>query len=77
MMKEKLIEIISNYVDLDGIEITEDSKFIGDLGFNSYEFMSMLGELESAFNIEFDEAEVVKIHTIKEAVDYMSSLIVA
>lgn len=74
-MKEKLIEIISNYVELDGIEITEDSKFIGDLGFNSYDFMSLLGELEAEFNIEFDEAEVVKIHTIKEALDYMSLLV--
>lgn len=74
-MKEKLIEIISNYVELDGIEVTEDSKFIGDLGFNSYDFMSLLGELEAEFNIEFDEAEVVKIHTIKEALDYMSLLV--
>ncbi len=75
MMKEKLIKIISNYVELDGIEVTEDSKFIGDLGFNSYDFMSLLGELEAEFNIEFDEADVVKIHTVKDAIDYMSSLV--
>ena len=34
-MLEQIKELITNYVDVDAEEITEDSKFIDDLGFNS------------------------------------------
>ena len=45
-----------------------------DLGFTSFDFMSMLGEIEDTFDIEVDETEVVKIRTVGEAVDYIHSL---
>ena len=42
-MIEKLKEVICNYVDVDPEEINEDSRFAEDLGFNSYDFICMLG----------------------------------
>lgn len=45
-----------------------------DLGFTSFDFMSMLGEVEDTFDIEVDEAEVVKLRTVGEAVDYIQKL---
>lgn len=73
-MRDKLVEIMGQYVDLDGKEITDHTRFIEDLGFNSYDFMSMLGEIEEEFDIEIDEKEVIKLHTVKEAVDYFEAL---
>ena len=73
-MFEKIKEFICNYVDVDPEKITLDSRFIEDLSFNSYDFMSMLGEIEDTFDIEVDETEVVKIRTVGEAVDYIQSL---
>ena len=40
-MFEDLKEIICEYVDVAPETIKEDSRFIEDLGFNSYDFMSM------------------------------------
>ena len=59
-MFEQLKEIILNYVEVDADTITEDSRFIEDLGFNSYDFMSLLGELEQEFDITVDENQVTK-----------------
>ena len=73
-MLEKMKEIICNYVDVSPEEITEESKFIADLGFNSYDFMSFLGEVEDEFDIEVDEREAVKIITVGQAVEYIKSL---
>lgn len=73
-MLDQIKELITNYVDVDAEEITEDSKFIDDLGFNSYDFMSFLGEIEDEFDVEIDEREAVKIHTVCEAVDYIESI---
>lgn len=73
-MLDQIKELITNYVDVDAEEITEDSKFIDDLGFNSYDFMSFLGEIEDEFDVEIDEREAVKIHTVGEAAEYIASI---
>ena len=63
-MLDQLKELIVNYVEVDADSITEDSRFIEDLGFNSYDFMSLLGELEQEFDITVDEQEVINLHTV-------------
>ena len=73
-MFEQLKEIICNYVEADPDNITEDSRFIEDLGFNSYDFMSLVGEVEEKYDIEVEEREVVQIKTVKDAMDYIASL---
>ena len=45
-----------------------------DLGFTSFDFMSMLGELEDEFDVEIDQQEVAEIRTVQEAVDYLEKL---
>lgn len=73
-MLEKIKELICNYVEVNTEDITEDSRFIEDLGFNSYDFISMLGDLEEEFGVTVDETEVVDVHTVGEAVKYLSDL---
>lgn len=73
-MLDKMRELITNYVDVSPAEISENSKFIDDLGFNSYDFMSFLGEIEDEFDIEIDEREALKIHTVGEAIKYIDSV---
>ena len=45
-MLEQLKEIICNYVEVEPEQIQPESRFMEDLGFTSFDFMSMLGELE-------------------------------
>lgn len=73
-MLEELREIICQYVDVDAEKITEDARFMEDLGFNSYDFMSLVGEVEEKYDIEVEEREVVQIKTVKDAMDYISGL---
>lgn len=73
-MLEKIKEIICNYVEVNKNDITEDSRFIEDLGFNSYDFVSMLGELEDEFGVTVDENDILEIHTVGEAVKYLTKL---
>ncbi|MBQ8171933.1 MAG: acyl carrier protein [Oscillospiraceae bacterium] len=73
-MLDQLKELICNYVDVDPAQITEDARFIEDLGFNSYDFMSMLGEVEDTLDVQVSEEEVVKLATVGDAVKYLESL---
>lgn len=73
-MLETLKDLIVNYVEVNKEDITENSRFIEDLGFNSYMFMSLLGEIEDDFDIEIDEQEVLKLRTIADAIAYIEKL---
>ena len=74
-MFDQLTEIITNYVEVDKEDIKPESRFMEDLGFTSFDFMSMLGELEETFDVEVDQQEVVNIRTVQEAVDYLETLV--
>ncbi len=73
-MFEQIKELILNYVDVDADTISEDSRFIEDLGFTSYDFMSMLGEVEEAFGVQVEEEAVLTLSTIGDAIKYFESL---
>lgn len=73
-MLEKLKNIITEYVDVEENKITENARFVEDLGFNSYDFMCMIGQVEEEFDVEVQERDVIQIKTVKEAIDYISSL---
>ena len=74
-MFERLVKIICNYVKVDPENIHPESRFMEDLGFTSFDFMSMLGEIEDEFDVEVDQSEVVNIRTVQEAVDYLETLV--
>lgn len=73
-MFEKFVEIICNYVDVDAEDVTAEARFMEDLGFTSFDFMSMLGELEDEFDVEIDQQEVANVRTVGEAIAYLESI---
>ena len=73
-MFEQLVTIICNYVEVEPENVHPESRFMEDLGFTSFDFMSMLGEVEDEFDIEIDEHEAANIRTVGEAVEYLEKL---
>lgn len=73
-MFEQLKEIIVNYVEVNSEDITPESRFMEDLGFNSFDFMNMLGELEDTLDIEIEQTKAANIRTVQEAVEYLEGL---
>ena len=53
-MFEKLVNIICNYVEVEPENIHPESRFMEDLGFTSFDFMSMLGEIGDEFDVEVE-----------------------
>ena len=73
-MFEQLVEIITEYVEVDKKDISLESRFMEDLGFTSFDFMNMLGEIEDLFDVEIDQEEAADIRTVQEAVEYLESI---
>lgn len=73
-MLEKLKEIIVEYVEVEPQNIKPESRFMEDLGFTSFDFMGMLGQIEDELDVEIDQQEAAKIRTVQEAVEYLEKL---
>ena len=73
-MFDKLVEIIMNYVEVEKEDVKPESRFMEDLGFTSFDFMSMLGEVEDEFDLEIEQEEAADLRTVQEAVDYLEKI---
>ena len=73
-MFEKLVDIIVNYVEVKKEDIKPESRFMEDLGFTSFDFMSMLGEIEDELDVEIVQEDAANIRTVQEAADFLESI---
>jgi acyl carrier protein len=73
-MLEQLKPVICEYVEVEPDDITLESRFIEDLHFNSYDFMSFLGEVEEMFEVAVDEQDVLELDTVGKAIEYLEGL---
>lgn len=73
-MFDKLADIIVNYVEVKREDIKPESRFMEDLGFTSFDFMSMLGEIEDELDVEINQEEAANIRTVQEAVEYLEKI---
>lgn len=73
-MFEELKELICNYVEVDPKDISPESKFIDDLGFNSFDFVSLLGEVEEKYGVSVNEEDILDLATVDDAVKYIEKL---
>ncbi len=72
-MFEQLKEMICEFVEIEEEKIKMEAKLIEDLGFNSYDLMCLIGEIEDRLDIEVKEQDIVNLHTVQEVLDYVSS----
>ncbi|MCC8112149.1 MAG: acyl carrier protein [Ruminococcus sp.] len=73
-MLDKMKELILQYVDVTPDEIVPEARFIEDLKFNSYDFMSFLGEMEDTLGVTVDEQDILELHTVGQAITYLENL---
>ena len=56
-------------MDVNQVEIDEDTEMQGDLNIDSLDFYSLLGALESNFHIRMPEKELANTETIGDIAD--------
>ena len=71
MELERLIQAIADVLDLDASTITEESKFVDDLGADSLDIVELIMALEEEFDIEIPDADAEKVVTVTDVVDYI------
>ena len=72
-MLEKVIEIIKEQLNLEGVEITEESSFKDDLNADSLDLFELVMALEEEYEIEIPSEELENLTTVGSVADYLKS----
>ena len=70
---EKIKKIISEVLNVNADEITEDTTFVDDLGADSLDIFQIIMGLEEEFDIEIANEEAEKIVTVGDAVEQIKN----
>ena len=72
-MLERMIEIIQEQLNLDGVEITENSSFKDDLGADSLDLFELVMAFEEEYGIEIPSEELENISSVGDVLEYIKS----
>ena len=64
-------EHLADELELDPARITEDTHFREDLSADSLDLYTLVQELEDSYGVKMSEEEAARIHTVRQAVDYV------
>lgn len=73
MELEKLKEIISEVLNVEPNQVTEETSFVEDLGADSLDIFQIIMAIEEYFDMEIDTAEVEKIVTVGDAIQQIKA----
>ena len=72
-MFDKVISIISEYQDIPADTIHADSHLVNDLGFTSYDVVSLVGKFEDEFDIEVPDRKIKLMKTVEDIVKFIEA----
>ena len=70
---DKVKEIVSDKLDVDGADIQEEQDFIEDLKADSLAIVEVVLALEEQFEIEIPDEDTEKIKTVRDAIKYIEA----
>ena len=71
---EKVKKIIAEHLGIDDMEkITEDAKFIDDLGADSLDTVELVMAFEEAFDVEIPDEKAETILTVGDPISHLES----
>lgn len=72
-MFEKVKEVLVNAIHIDAALVVPTAKLREDLDIDSLSAVELALELETAFDIRIEDEELVKLKTVQDVVDVVTS----
>ncbi len=70
---EEITKIVVDNLGVNESEVTENAKFIDDLGADSLDTVELIMQFEEEFGLEIPDEDAEKILSVKEALDYIKN----
>jgi acyl carrier protein len=72
-MLERVKEIIEEQLNIEGVEITEDTRFKEDLNADSLDLFELVNAFEEEYAIDIPSEDLDQITTVGAIIEYMKS----
>ena len=70
---DRVKKVVTNHLGVNGDKVTENAKFIEDLGADSLDQVELVMAFEEEFKCEIPDEAAEKIITVKDAIDLIKS----
>ena len=70
---ERVRKVVAEVLNADESKMTDDARFVQDLGAESIKAMELIASFEEEFDIEMEEDDALECKTIAAAVSYIES----
>jgi acyl carrier protein len=67
----KVMRIISGHLGIGADEVVPEASLVDDLGADSLDTVELVIAFETSFGIEIPEADVDRIRTVQDAINYV------
>ncbi len=74
MIKKKVIEILSEYSDMDSNQITAETTLIADMGLSSLDVVNVVVAFEDEFGVEIPDEDIWKFKRVGDVLEYIKQL---
>jgi acyl carrier protein len=72
-IEEKVIEIISQKLNLSKDQVKPEASFVDDLGADSLDLVELVMAMEETFGMEVPDEDAEKLRTVKDVIEYVKS----
>jgi len=74
-ISEKVKSVIAEQLGVKPEEVTDDAKFVDDLGADSLDTVELVMALEEEYGVEIPDGDAEKLTTVGEAIKYIDEKI--
>jgi acyl carrier protein len=76
-VEAKVTEVLLEILDIRPEEIVPTARFVDDLQATSIDLVEIVAVLQNTFDVDIDEAQVARLRTVQDAVDFFQAAIAA
>jgi acyl carrier protein len=71
-VEKRVREVVARTLKVDAGRITNESRFVEDLGAESIQSVELVAAFEEEFDMEMDEEEALDVKSVGKAIDFIA-----
>ncbi len=73
--RERVVKVASQILKVDPARITDDARFVEDLGAESIQSVELVAAFEEEFDIDMDEEAALAVRSVGNAVEFIDKIL--
>ena len=74
-VEKRLKELVAKILKVDLVAVTDEARFVEDLGAQSIQSVELMAAFEEEFDLEMDDEQASAVKTVGKAVEFIENLL--